>query len=67
MLGFSLPRDSRFSSPFSLPQSVALYPPMGSPLWLDTSGNQLIDFTVTPDVCNEVTQGSSFEVAAPNS
>ena len=67
MLGFSLPRDSRFSSPFSLPQSVALYPPLGSPLWLETSGNQLIDFTVTPDVCNEVTQGSSFDVAAPSS
>ncbi|MFQ5966801.1 MAG: hypothetical protein ACE5MI_04205 [Acidimicrobiia bacterium] len=65
MLGFSLPRDSRFSSPFALPQTVVLYPPAGSSVWLETSGEQLIDFTVPAEVCGEVAAASGFDVAAP--
>ena len=66
MLGFALPRDDRFGSAFLSPQSVMLYPPLGSPIWLDVSGSGLVDFTLDESVCAEVEPSVAYTVAPPS-
>ena len=64
MLGFALPRDSRFGSEHDLPEMVALYAPgQVAPVWVDVRGDQLLDFAVSEDVCDEYDPIATFGVA----
>ena len=40
---FAVQRDGRFVDPFAGPIAVVIYPPNGSPIWVDLGGAQLID------------------------